>query len=35
MRSHYDPQRIMLPLRELRQHEWLFVIVRRRSDYLG
>ena len=26
MRSHYDPQRIMLPLRELREHEWVFVI---------
>jgi hypothetical protein len=35
MRSHYDPQWIMLPVRELRQYEWLFVIVRRRSDYLG
>jgi len=27
MRSHYDPQRIMLPLRELREHERVFVIV--------
>jgi hypothetical protein len=34
MRSHYDPQRVMLPLRELRQYEWLFLIVRRRPDYL-
>jgi hypothetical protein len=27
MRSHYDPQRIMLPLRELREHERVFVIT--------
>jgi len=27
MRSHYDPQRIMLPLRELREHKRVFVIV--------
>jgi hypothetical protein len=35
MRSHYDPQRIMLPVRELRQYEWVFVTVRQRSDYLN
>jgi hypothetical protein len=27
MRSHHDPQRIVLPLRELREHKRLFVIV--------
>ncbi len=27
MRSHHDPQRVMLPLRELREHEWVFVIT--------
>ena len=27
VRSHYDPQRIMLPLRELRQYERVFLIT--------
>ena len=27
MRSHHDPERVMLPLRELRQHERVFVIM--------
>jgi hypothetical protein len=26
VRGHYDSQRIVLPLRELREHEWVFVI---------
>ena len=27
MRSHHDPQRVMLSLRELREHERVFVIT--------
>jgi hypothetical protein len=27
MRDHYDPQRIMLPLRELWEHKRVFVIT--------
>ncbi len=27
MRSHHDPQRVVLPLRELREHERVFVIT--------
>jgi hypothetical protein len=27
MRSHHDPQRVMLSLRELREHDRVFVIT--------
>ena len=33
MRSHYDPQRIMLPLRELREHERVFVVGPDHSEW--
>jgi len=32
MRSHHDPQRGMLPLRELREHERVFVVGSKDSD---